>query len=46
MQVQDLCVFMCMRRNDDEMDIPFRDEPEDKQNDPRFGMRGLFIGSA
>lgn len=33
MQVQDLCVFMCMCRNDDEMDVPFGDEPEDKQND-------------
>ncbi len=41
-----VCVFMCVCRNDDEIDIPFRDEPEDKQNEPRFGMRRLFIGSA
>lgn len=39
-------VFMCMCRNNDEIDVANGDEPEDKQNDPRFGMRRLFIGSA
>lgn len=46
MQVKDLCVCLCVWSNDDEMDVPFRNEAEDKHNEQRFGMRRLFIGSA
>lgn len=41
-----MCVHACVFKNGDEMDNPSTDEAEDKQTEPRFWVRRLFIGSA